>query len=288
MPSSTSALYASSIVSDLDPLDPHSILDVGCGFGLWGFLCRFCLDVHKGRHFKDSWTTRIEAVEVHEPYIMPHQKFLYDRIHIGLVEDLIDSLGEFDLYIFGDVLEHLPKEAGQRVFRTAYNMARKGVVVNIPLGDQWLRDGRDENPYEAHVSTWDIVDFLEFWPKLYGEIVFSDVGRYTALLIDKTADNEKRASYMLENGRKYIDKDTMIAEQCFRRTIEIGALGPDPRLELVNCLLNRGETEEAVAILKNCVDLYPDRVDVLDMLYKLLRKLNRIEEAREVQARRAK
>jgi len=288
MPDSTSVLYASVILSDLERLDPHSILDVGCGFGLWGFLCRFSFDVHKGRHYKDSWSTRIEGVEVYEPYIMQHQKFLYDRIHVGRIEDLIDSLGEYDLYIFGDVLEHLPKEVGQRVLRMAYNMARKGVVVNIPLGDGWLREGTDENPYEAHVSMWDVMDFLQFWPKLYGEIVFADVGRYTSLLIDKTADNEEHASRMLANGRLYIDKDATIAERCFRRTIGLGALGPDPHLELANCLLTQGKTDEAIAILTDCVDFYPDRPDVMDVLCKLLRKLNRIEEEREVLVRRSK
>ncbi len=286
MPTSVAVLFVSSLAPDIAQLAPESVLDVGCGFGFWGFLCRFILDAQPGRHYEKDWKVRIEGVETYEPYIMPHQRFLYDRIHIGRIEKMIDSLGIFDMYIFGDVLEHIPKDVSKRVFQTACEKARKGVLVNIPIGDGWLRSGTDENPDEAHLSTWNIEDFLGYAPKLYSEIVFPNVGRYTSLLIDKTIDDRARASQMIANGLSYLEPDPTIAERCFRSAIEFDPTVPNHYLELVNCLISRGKTDEAVICLKESAERFPEQPDIYDTLYKLLRRLNRIEEAREVLARR--
>lgn len=63
MPTST-GVFISVGLTEIARLRPTSVVDVGCGFGLWGFLCRMYLDVFEGRTYKEDWQVRIEAIEV--------------------------------------------------------------------------------------------------------------------------------------------------------------------------------------------------------------------------------
>ena len=47
MPVST-PVHISHCLGRIIGLNPEPVLDVGCGFGLWGFLCREYLDVWNG------------------------------------------------------------------------------------------------------------------------------------------------------------------------------------------------------------------------------------------------
>jgi len=214
MPASTSILISTAL-REIIRLSPGSILDVGCGFGLWGFLSRLYLDVFPGRRYRDQWIVRIEGVEAFPKYVMPHQEFLYDAIHSGKIEDMVDGLDNFDLYIFGDVLEHLAKDTAVRVLQTACRNANKGVLINIPLGEGWLREGTSENEYEAHLSVWELDDFIEYYPKVCGEATFTELGHYAAVLIDKTLSETEKADMMYRNGVVCFQKHPQFASRCF-------------------------------------------------------------------------
>jgi len=283
MPTSTGVFISSALV-EIERMRPESVLDAGCGFGLWGFLSRLYLDVFDGRRYKEDWQVRIEGVEVFPKYIMPHQEFLYDRTHIGSIEKLIDELDGFDLYIFGDVLEHLPKQVGVRVLATAYQKANKGILVNIPLGEGWLRDGTDENPHEAHLSMWDFDDFIDYCPRICGEATFPDVGRYGAFMVDKTLTRPEKTRQMFSNGQFYVERNVEFATECFRRAIEMGHENPDAYLELANLSLQERNVDDAIAVLREAVTRFPDRGETHDTLGKVLLVLNRPDEAREVLA----
>lgn len=213
---------------------------------------------------------------------MPHQEFIYDRIRVGSIEKVMDELDRFDLFIFGDVLEHLAKQDAVRVFGEAYEKANKGILVNIPLGEGWLRDGTDDNPHEAHVSVWDFDDFIEYCPKALGEVHFPDVGRYGALMINKTLSGVEKAHQMIENGQMYAEGHPELAARCFTRAIEMGCDKPDAHLELANLLLQDRKMEDAVTILRAAVSRFPEYSPAYDALSKVLQVLNRVDEAREV------
>jgi len=281
MPTSTGVFISAALV-EIERLRPVSVIDLGCGFGLWGFLCRMYLDVFEGRPYKEDWQVRIEAVEVFPKYIMPHQEFLYDRIRIGAIEELIDELDHFDLFIFGDVLEHMPKQDAVRVLEESYRKADKGILVNVPMGEGWLRDGTEDNPHEAHLSVWDFDDFIEYCPKVCGEANFPNVGRYGTLLIDKTLTVGEKAHKMFENGRVYAEWNRETAATCFTRAIEMGYDKPDAHLELANLLLQDRKMDDAVAILRAAVSRFPEYSPTYDALSKVLLVLNRVDEAREV------
>jgi len=142
---------------------PQSVLDAGIGFGLFGHLLRQYLDVWEGRIQREDWCIRIDGIEIDERRIQPHARYLYDEVFVGDIRELVPlcaSRSAYDVILFGDVLEHLPKDDAALLLRKAIALATKLVVVRIPLGDGWRKKGREEPDH--HRSTWSLDDFSEF------------------------------------------------------------------------------------------------------------------------------
>lgn len=167
MPSSLHASI-SYVLQQITRLKPTSVLDVGVGFGKWGFLCREYLDVFHGRVYRHQWQTRIDGIEAFVGYYEAFREAqwqVYDKIIQGRIEDEIDKLENYDLVILGDVVEHLEKPVALRVLRALKRKA-KHLILSLPLGDGWLDNvvvaGND---YEKHKSSWtqrDIGDIFLF------------------------------------------------------------------------------------------------------------------------------
>jgi len=140
---------------------PRAVLDAGIGFGLWGHLLRQYLDVWAGRIRPEQWKTRIDGIEIDPSRVQPHSQHLYSHIFIGDIRNLVPQLASentYDVILFGDVLEHLPKEDALALLRTATHLAADLVVVRLPLGDGWRKEGR-ELP-DHHRSQWSLDDFV--------------------------------------------------------------------------------------------------------------------------------
>ena len=95
MPVST-PVHLSHCLNHIIQLSPQSVLDVGCGFGMWGFLCRTYLDAFCERVYKKDWRVRIDGIEYFEPYILEHQRARYDSIQIGDIRDLIANIEPYE------------------------------------------------------------------------------------------------------------------------------------------------------------------------------------------------
>jgi hypothetical protein len=162
MPSSRASTIP-YVVSVIRQLRPDSILDVGVGFGKWGYLFREYTDVTASeaepeRYRKENWKTRIEGIEGYEPYLHTGHEFIYDRIHVGNVADVLPELGRYDVIFFGDIIEHFTKEVGTQLLRAALDHAEQAVLVTTPR----LETGQGEevgNPLERHQSLWTPADF---------------------------------------------------------------------------------------------------------------------------------
>lgn len=163
---------------------PSSILDVGLGFGLWGFLCRFYLDAWNGRYKSKKWQTVIDGIEIFPDYISEHQKHLYNTIYEGDILELIKSasLRKYDAIILGDVLEHFPKVEGVNLLEKLYEMAGEFILIRIPIGE-WPRGEWLDNPHEAHRGSWLIEDFAKYHPLVY-EFSYKD-RHYGVIVLDK-------------------------------------------------------------------------------------------------------
>lgn len=164
MPSSLH-YHIADVLSIVASFQPASFLDVGCGFGRWGFLVREQHDVLQERYARESWKTRIDAVEVFEPYISPHHRYIYDNIYIGKIEQLLPTLGSYDVILAGEILEHIEKRASLTALAQMRDKARKALIVSVPLGEDWPQGEVLDNPAEAHVSTWTIAELKRLGAK---------------------------------------------------------------------------------------------------------------------------
>lgn len=129
---------------------PRSVLDAGIGFGLWGVLLRQYLDV---------WAARIDGIELDPARVQAHARHVYSRVYVGDIRTLVPRLAArtaYDVILFGDVLEHLPKEDGLSLLAKAVLQAAVLVVVRVPLGDGWRKKGRE--PPDHHRSQWSLED----------------------------------------------------------------------------------------------------------------------------------
>ena len=148
----------SRIITLILETKPYSILDVGSGFGKYGYLCREYLDVTQGRFRKGDWKIRIDGIEGFAPYLSDLQRLIYDRIYEG---DIFETFAKFpdqtyDLALAIDILEHFEKAEGLRFLEECLRLARI-VLVSVPLG---LAQGAVfGNPLESHRAKWSKKEF---------------------------------------------------------------------------------------------------------------------------------
>lgn len=131
--------------------NPQSILDVGMGFGKYGFLCREYLEILKHDVFKkEDWKVQIDGVEAFEEYISPVHRHIYNSFFIGDIQENLPILFEsdYDLYIFADCLEHM--KDWKRVLSLVPDHA--GLVLSAPLGKSPQLPWKG-NSFEEHIVT---------------------------------------------------------------------------------------------------------------------------------------
>lgn len=142
---------------------PQAVLDVGLGFGLWGHLLRQYLDVWEGNIQREQWQIRIDGVEIEAARIQPHSHYLYSNTYVGDARQVVPQQAAqvtYDVILFGDVLEHLPKPDSMVLLKQAIWLAASTVVIRIPLGLGWREEGR--TPPDHHRSKWWVEDFAAF------------------------------------------------------------------------------------------------------------------------------
>lgn len=172
----------SDVLHVVEQCAPRRVLDVGVGFGKWGFLCREILEVYHRRLHRSEWTTVIDGIEIHEPYRNPAWDLAYDQIHIGDVTKVLPELPNYDLIICCDVIEHLTKAAGFELIGHMLNHGRH-VLLTSPCGFHPQGGGDWNNEYESHHSGWTSDDF-DRYPHLYKQVGFT----FLAVLASKTGD----------------------------------------------------------------------------------------------------
>lgn len=279
MPVST-PVHISHCLERIIPLAPRSVLDIGCGFGLWGFLCREYLDVWNGRVQPAQWEVRIDGIEMFEPYIQPHQRALYTGILIEDVRQAVRHIEEYDLIIAGDVIEHLDKRDGEAVLDCLYEKARMALMINIPLGAGWNHPEMHGNPGELHRSQWNEEDLVRYPSEVtkFG----LPCGEYGVFWCMKPPPPGSRVQGLLLasefcQARGDIDSAMRVLRQA-------QALAPDDEavvLPLVNVLLQHGERAEAVQLLRRAAGLNPHSSFVSFLLARVLALAGRHAEAKE-------
>lgn len=206
---------------------PQKVLDIGVGFGRWGIITREFCDVWSSRVLKKDWTVEIVGIEAFDDQISEYHKSFYNTIHIGDARDILPNLcqSRWDIVIFGDVLEHFEKEDGRKLI----NLAKESsdyVLINIPLGDNWYQEESYGNPYERHLSVWEINDFFElnlcrysmftdFLDKPFCSVVLSqtDPKCLAKSLFSNNTENTSRSSNLDQYISNLLTENNGLSEQ---------------------------------------------------------------------------
>ncbi|MEQ8952560.1 MAG: hypothetical protein RL120_00370 [Gammaproteobacteria bacterium] len=161
MPFSDSNML-SPVVGLIEELQPRSILDVGIGFGQYGFLCRtnlehvnlFEWDDHGARkREKTEWEIQIDGVEAFPAYVTPVQEYAYNNILIGDALEVLPKMTQsYDLVMAIEILEHFDKDDGIRFLDMLQRRSHGTVLVTTPK--DFIHQDYPANPYENHRSLW--------------------------------------------------------------------------------------------------------------------------------------
>lgn len=158
-----------------------SVLDVGIGFGKDGFLLREYFDAKTYHKFQPKeWLLEITGIEIFPSYLSELQKLIYNKILIGDVFDLLPSLGNYDLAILADVIEHFPKEKGYILLDRLFQHTND-IIITTPNGFLKQARGALNNKYEEHKSGWTLDDFKRF--RIEDSAVVSRIRKEEELLV---------------------------------------------------------------------------------------------------------
>lgn len=256
MPVSTS-VHISHCLHHIITLGPRSVLDIGCGFGLWGFLCREHLDVANERVYPDKWQVRIDGIELFEPYIQTHQRALYNNIRIADVREAVKDIDEYELIIAGDVIEHLHKDDALTVIDALYAKATRALLINIPIGDGWDHPENHGNPGELHRSQWCVVDFAPY-PTSH-RLFELPCGQYGSFYCPKDVTPQDRAQGLLAAAQYQLDYGALRWAEHYAtqaRALEPGSL--DAALCLTDIQMRLGNYDAAVTLLEDTMTQHPE------------------------------
>jgi len=142
--------------------NPMSVLDIGFGFGKFGFLAREYTDVRLGRYF--NWKTRIDGIEIFEKYVTNLQREIYNNIYIGNAIDILPTLGCYDMIICSDVLEHFSEQDGTVLLNLIKDRCKFALIATpvTVLHQEALYD----NENERHISAWS-KEILSNWGQVF-------------------------------------------------------------------------------------------------------------------------
>lgn len=146
-----------TVVKAIQALAPASVLDIGCGFGKYGLLCREYLDIWWLRYRKQEWRVRIDAVEAFELYLTPVHWYIYNNIYIGDIRQLIDRLDSYNVVLMLDVIEHFEKQEGLELLEKV--KSKCGNILLSTPAFKIITDDEFGNPYQEHKSFWELSDF---------------------------------------------------------------------------------------------------------------------------------
>jgi hypothetical protein len=145
---------------------PASMLDVGIGFGKYGFLAREYLEVWDGKNPNGEWTHRIDGIEACKEYILDHHKIIYDNLYFGDALEILPTLQmRYDLLLASDILEHFDRDRGLKFLQACLARARN-VIISTPH-DSGKQMVESDNPFETHRSEWAWKDFAGFPNKFH-------------------------------------------------------------------------------------------------------------------------
>jgi SAM-dependent methyltransferase len=138
--------------------NPGKLLDIGIGFGKYGFLSREYLELWEPGAVYGAHKRQIDGIEAFEAYLTPLHRLIYDHIFTGDARDILPGMTDrYDLILMIDVFEHFSYEDGLKVLEECRRCGRN-ILISVPK----IMSVQQEvygNPYETHRFNWKRKDF---------------------------------------------------------------------------------------------------------------------------------
>lgn len=153
-----------------DPV--KSIIDIGPGAGLYGVMARGV-----------KADLKIDCIEIFGPYVKRHA--LHEKYDTVIVNDVLNvyvSIGEYDLAVFGDVLEHLSHHDACLVFNH-YKKRVRFIWLCLPVKPfrSWFPgyvqgpEEWEENPAGKHLYDWEYNEVIDTLGPFLWQVPFKTV-----------------------------------------------------------------------------------------------------------------
>lgn len=141
-----------------------TVLDLGCDRG------DFMEEISKDRKWE------ITGVELYEDSIqVAKESGIYQQVIKGDITKLPKEVTrkKYDLVFCSQVLEHLPKNKGEKALKEWEELAGKKIMVSTPKGFipyEKIEVHKDENnPHQQHLSGWQIKELRDKGYKIRGQ-----------------------------------------------------------------------------------------------------------------------
>jgi len=146
--------------------NPGKLLDIGIGFGKYGFLSREYLELWEPDAVYGSHKRQIDGIEAFEAYLTPLHRLIYDHIFPGDAREVVPVLTDrYDLILMIDVFEHFTCQDGLKLLEDCRRCGRN-ILISVPR----IMSAQEEvygNPYETHRYNWKRKDFCGIPDKFF-------------------------------------------------------------------------------------------------------------------------
>ena len=153
------------IVKLLQTIKPTTILDIGKGFGKYGFLMHEYLGIDNTKKIDNTKTLaelssiKIDAVEADTDLMLPHLPHLYNKVYFDDVTKIYKALPVYDLILMVDIIEHLEKQKAEEMIK---HFLSKNITLLIATPIDFFNQDLYESEFEHHLSHFTIKDFKQF------------------------------------------------------------------------------------------------------------------------------
>ena len=151
-----------AIIHLVQKLRPGKILDIGKGFGKYGFLFHEYVGIDNTKKInpaislKEQSQIQIDAVEVDPDLMLPHLSQIYNDIYFGDVLEIYQQLPVYNLILMIDIIEHINKEGAVKLLQ---HFLKQGTSIIIATPKDFFEQELYESKFENHVSHWSAKDF---------------------------------------------------------------------------------------------------------------------------------
>lgn len=167
------------------PEDAKRVVDIGCGPGIGGALCRLYRN-----------PVKLVGLDAFRPYLESlrglHVYSELIRIDFSRTPRLPFRSDTFDVGLALEVIEHLPKRDGKALVEDLKEKCIR-VIASTP-NEFFPQDSLDANPFQSHRSAWHVRDFERMGFDVYGVGGFRGLGQNVGYVLGRLTSMFPRAS----------------------------------------------------------------------------------------------